>query len=72
MLRLVFIHLRRMLQEKRYAEMTTLHQENSGAMGRLLRVVFDQQQFELKISKGCHHLRLRRYLSQHTASLRKN
>ena len=58
-LRIAFTQLRKMLKTKRYADMPVAPQENNGAISRLMRVVFEQNQFELKMSKGCHHFRLR-------------
>ena len=61
-LRLIFSQLANMLTDKRYTDTGPSAQENNGAIGRLVRIVFDQHQFELKMSKGCPHLKLRRYL----------
>ena len=34
-----------MLQDKKYADMLTGSEENNGALGRLMRVIFNQHKF---------------------------
>lgn len=59
-LKVVLRQLGNMLKESRYADMPPSTQENNGAIGRLIRVIFGQQQFELRLSKDCPHTILRR------------
>ena len=44
-LRISYVQLRKMLKEKRYADMPLTTQENNGAISRFIRVTFDQNQF---------------------------
>jgi len=51
-----------MLQTRKHPDNTEVGDKKDAiGLSRLLRVLFERHQFELKLSKGCGHQRLHKY-----------
>jgi hypothetical protein len=51
---------------KRHKSLQGESEKAEGSLQRILRVLFERHQFELKLSQGCTHELLRKYFYSHT------